>query len=57
MDAKLQRRIQRYGWDRAADAFERARKDQLEPAQTRMLAPAAIRPGDHVLDIACGRAS
>lgn len=54
MDAKLQRRIQRYGWDRAADDYERAWKDQLEPAQTRMLALAAIRPGDHVLDIACG---
>ena len=54
MDAKLQRRIQRYGWDRAADDYERAWKDQLEPAQTRMVALAAIRPGDHVLDIACG---
>jgi ubiquinone/menaquinone biosynthesis C-methylase UbiE len=54
MDAKLQRRIQRYGWDRAADHYELAWKDQLEPAQTRMLALAAIRPGDRVLDIACG---
>ena len=54
MDAKLQRRIQRYGWDRAADHYELAWKDQLEPAQTRMLALAGIRPGDHVLDIACG---
>ena len=54
MDAKLQRRIQRYGWDRAAQDYERAWKDQLEPAQTRMLALAEIRPGDHVLDIACG---
>ncbi|HEY5704188.1 MAG TPA: methyltransferase domain-containing protein [Terrimicrobiaceae bacterium] len=54
MDAKLQRRIQRYGWDRAAADYERAWKDQLEPAQTRMLALAAIRSGDHVLDIACG---
>ena len=54
MDAKLQLRIQRYGWDRAADHYELAWKHQLEPAQTRMLALAAIRPGDHVLDIACG---
>ena len=54
MDAKLQRRIQRYGWDRAAHDYERAWRDQLEPAQTRMLALAGIRPGDHVLDIACG---
>ena len=54
MDAKLQRRIQRYGWDRAAHDYERAWRDQLEPAQNRMLALAGIRPGDHVLDIACG---
>ncbi|MGA7392896.1 MAG: hypothetical protein WBL40_19015 [Terrimicrobiaceae bacterium] len=54
MDAKLQRRIQRYGWDRAADHYELAWKNQLEPAQTRMLALAGIRPGDRVLDIACG---
>lgn len=54
MDAKLQRRIQRYGWDRAADDYERCWKDQLEPAQTRMLALAQICPGHHVLDIACG---
>ena len=54
MDAKLQRRIQRYGWDRAAQDYERAWRDQLEPAQNRMLALAGIRPGDYVLDIACG---
>jgi ubiquinone/menaquinone biosynthesis C-methylase UbiE len=54
MDAKLQRRIQRYGWDRAADDYERSWRDQLEPAQTRMLALAEISPGNHVLDIACG---
>jgi ubiquinone/menaquinone biosynthesis C-methylase UbiE len=54
MDAKLQCRIQRYGWDRAADHYEQAWKNHLEPAQTRMLALAAIRRGDHVLDIACG---
>ncbi|HEY5953697.1 MAG TPA: methyltransferase domain-containing protein [Terrimicrobiaceae bacterium] len=54
MDARLQRRIQRYGWDRAAHDYERAWRDQLEPAQTRMLALAGIRPGDQVLDVACG---
>lgn len=54
MEAKLQRRIQRYGWDRAVSAYERAWKSQLEPAQNRMLALAAIRPGDRVLDVACG---
>lgn len=54
MEAKLQRRIQRYGWDRAAGDYERAWKSQLEPAQTRMLTLAAIHPGDKVLDVACG---
>ena len=54
MEAKLQRRIQRYGWDRAVSTYERAWKSQLEPAQNRMLALAALRPGDRVLDVACG---
>jgi len=54
MDDKLQRRVQRYGWDRAVDDYESGWKQQLEPAQTRMLELAAIRPGDQVLDIACG---
>jgi len=54
MEAKLQRRIQRYGWDRAVNDYDTSWKSQLEPAQRRMLALAAIRPGDKVLDIACG---
>jgi ubiquinone/menaquinone biosynthesis C-methylase UbiE len=54
MDAKLQRRIQRYGWDRAVDDYERSWKDQLEPAQTCLLTLASIRSGYRVLDVACG---
>jgi ubiquinone/menaquinone biosynthesis C-methylase UbiE len=54
MDAKLQRRIQRYGWDRAADAYERFWEQQLAPAHERVIALAAIRPGERVLDVACG---
>lgn len=54
MDAKLQRRIQRYGWDRAADVYEAAWAAQLKPAQDRLLRLAALRAGERVLDIACG---
>jgi SAM-dependent methyltransferase len=54
MDARLQNRIQRYGWDRAAPAYESAWSAQLEPGQTLMLGLAGIRRGDRVLDVACG---
>ncbi len=54
MDAKLQRRIQRYGWDKASTAYEEYWWKQIEPAQKRLLAMAALRPGERVLDIACG---
>jgi ubiquinone/menaquinone biosynthesis C-methylase UbiE len=54
MDAALQRRIQRYGWDRAADLYERLWADQLAPAQDRLLALAALQSGERVLEIACG---
>lgn len=54
MDARLQRRVQRYGWDRAVDAYEAGWQDQLEPAQRLMLEMAEIEAGDTVLDVACG---
>lgn len=54
MDARLQRRVQRYGWDRAVDDYEQGWRDQLEPAQSLMLDMAAPRVGDRVLDVACG---
>jgi SAM-dependent methyltransferase len=54
MEAKLQRRIQRYGWDKAVDDYEPYWKQQLEPAQARMLEMADIQPGAWVLDVACG---
>jgi ubiquinone/menaquinone biosynthesis C-methylase UbiE len=54
MDARLQRRVQRYGWDKASAAYEQYWRAQLQPAQTRLLALADIKPGAHVLDIACG---
>jgi len=54
MDAKLQRRIQRYGWDKAVGSYEQHWQQQLAPAQTRLLEMAAIQPGERVLDVACG---
>lgn len=54
MDANLQRRIQRYGWDKAADFYEMYWQRQLEPAQTRLLDIVHLRNGERVLDVACG---
>jgi ubiquinone/menaquinone biosynthesis C-methylase UbiE len=54
MDARLQRRVQRYGWDRAADCYEQRWQAQVAPAHELMLELAALRPGEQVLDVACG---
>ncbi len=54
MDAKLQKRVQRYGWDKAAAHYERYWQDQLEPAQTALLEMARLTGGERVLDVACG---
>jgi ubiquinone/menaquinone biosynthesis C-methylase UbiE len=54
MEPRLQRRVQRYGWDKAAHIYEQAWQRQLEPAQTKLLEMADLQPGERVLDIACG---
>jgi ubiquinone/menaquinone biosynthesis C-methylase UbiE len=54
MDPRLQRRVQRYGWDKAAPVYEQHWARQLLPAQECLLELAALRPGERVLDIACG---
>ena len=54
MDARLQRRIQRYGWDLAADDYEPLWQAQLAEAQAVLMALASPAPGDQVLDVACG---
>lgn len=54
MEAKLQRRVQRYGWNKAAAHYEGFWSAQLRPAQDLMLAMAALAPGERVLDVACG---
>lgn len=54
MEAKVQRRIQRYGWDLAVDSYEPAWQKQLAPAHDALLAQARFAPGERVLDVACG---
>ena len=54
MDARLQRRVQRYGWDLAAAAYEPLWQPQLACAQATLLARAALAPRERVLDVACG---
>ena len=54
MDAKLQRRVQRYGWDAAAALYDSAWAEQLRPAHKSLLTMAALEPGMDVLETACG---
>jgi ubiquinone/menaquinone biosynthesis C-methylase UbiE len=54
VDAKLQLRVQRYGWDKAAGEYERYWSSALEPAQNRMLQMASLRRGEKVIDVAAG---
>ena len=54
MEGKLQRRVQRYGWDLAATSYEPLWQTQLADAQAKLMACAALAPGETVLDVACG---
>ena len=54
MDAKLQRRVQRYGWDAAAALYEPGWAPRLRAAQDRMMNVAGLAPGMRVLETACG---
>jgi SAM-dependent methyltransferase len=54
MEPRLQRRVQRYGWDLAASVYESLWGAQLAPAQAHVMACAGLMPGEHVLDVACG---
>lgn len=54
MEPRLQRRVQRYGWDLAAQAYEPLWQAQLAGVQAELLACAALAPGEQVLDVACG---
>ena len=54
MDAKLHRRVQRYGWDLAVEMYDRHWVPVLRECSERSLALAALSPGERVLDVATG---
>ncbi len=54
MDARLQRRVQRYGWDLAAATYESLWQASLAEVHAALLDSAALAPGERVLDLACG---
>ena len=54
MDAKLQRRVQRYVWDAAAEHYEPGWASRLVLAQNRLISVAGLAPGIRVLGTACG---
>jgi ubiquinone/menaquinone biosynthesis C-methylase UbiE len=54
VEPRLQRRVQRYGWDLAALSYEDLWRAQLAPAQAVTIAFAHLVPGEQVLDVACG---
>jgi ubiquinone/menaquinone biosynthesis C-methylase UbiE len=53
-EARLQRRVQRYGWDLAAAGYEPLWRTQLAGAQSALMAGVSLAPGERVLDVACG---
>ena len=54
MEAALQRRVQRYGWDKAALYYENSWQQQLKPAHDALFDVANIQTGQKIIDIACG---
>ena len=54
MDAKLQLRVQRYGWDAAEPHYEDCWSDVLRAAHDKLRATAHLAPGQKVIDVACG---
>src|SRR5579871_3617889 len=54
MEPALQRRVQRYGWDKASAYYENSWQEQLKPAHDKLLSLAKIKPGEKIVDVACG---
>jgi SAM-dependent methyltransferase len=54
MDARMHRRVQRYGWDLAVADYDRHWVPVLRSCSERSLALTDIQPGERVLDVATG---
>lgn len=54
MEARLQKRIQRYGWDAAANVYEETWQTLLAAIHDEMLNLADLHPYEDVLEVACG---
>jgi ubiquinone/menaquinone biosynthesis C-methylase UbiE len=54
MEPALQRRVQRYGWDRASAYYENFWQQNLKPAHDLLMGLANLKEGEHVIDIAAG---
>lgn len=54
MKPRLQRYVQRQGWDRASGSYEEYWRQQLLPAIDLVLDAADVQPGEDVIDVACG---
>ena len=54
MEPALQKRVQRYGWDKAASYYENTWQQQLKPAHDTLFDLANIQKGQKIIDIASG---
>jgi ubiquinone/menaquinone biosynthesis C-methylase UbiE len=54
MEPKLQRRVQRYGWDRASAFYSTFWGEQLRPAHQASIQLSDPKVGEQVIDVACG---
>lgn len=54
MDARLQVRVQRYGWDAAASWYQDGWQVQLRPAHDTLIEMAFFSPGMNIIETACG---
>lgn len=54
MDARMHRRVQRYGWDLAVEMYDRHWVPVLRRCSEQSIELAEIKPGERVLDIATG---
>jgi ubiquinone/menaquinone biosynthesis C-methylase UbiE len=54
VEPKVHRRVQRYGWDKAVEDYDRFWVPRLRSCSERCLALIDLRPGERVLDLATG---